>query len=117
MPGAETRSFQRLHRARPVPETDLVLMRRLAEMHLAHPFAGARMLPGLLTRDGHRIGRKRVRTLMARPPSQIWGAFLICSSALVGLAVAEWALWTIEPYGGFGAAREIEWVRKSGQEV
>jgi len=38
----------------------------LDELHLASPFAGARMLRDLLRRDGHRIGRKRVRTVMAR---------------------------------------------------
>ena len=41
-------------------------MRRIDELHLAAPFAGARMLRDLLRREGHRIGRKRVRTVMAR---------------------------------------------------
>ena len=41
-------------------------MRRIDELHLASPFAGARMLPDLLRREGHRIGRKQVRTVMAR---------------------------------------------------
>ena len=41
-------------------------MRRIDELHLASPFAGARMLRDLLRRDGHTIGRKRVRTVMAR---------------------------------------------------
>jgi hypothetical protein len=40
--------------------------RRIDELHLASPFAGARMLRDLLRREGHRIGRKRVRTVMAR---------------------------------------------------
>ena len=51
---------------RPVSASDLVLMRRIDERHLAAPFAGARMLRDLLRREGHRIGRKRVRTVMAR---------------------------------------------------
>ena len=51
---------------RPVSASDLALMRRINELHLASPFAGARMLRDLLRREGHRIGRKRVRTVMAR---------------------------------------------------
>ena len=51
---------------RPVSATDLALMRRIDELHLASPFAGARMLRDLLRREGHKIGRKRVRTMMAR---------------------------------------------------
>ncbi len=50
----------------PVSSADLVLMRRIDELHLAYPFAGARMLRDLLRREGHRIGRKRVRTVMVR---------------------------------------------------
>ncbi len=50
----------------PVSAADLALMRRLDELHLDHPFAGARMLRDLLRREGHTIGRKRVRTLMTR---------------------------------------------------
>jgi len=50
----------------PVSAEDLALMRRIDELHLAHPFAGARMLRDLLRREGYTIGRKRVRTVMAR---------------------------------------------------
>jgi putative transposase len=49
---------------RPVSASDPALMRRIDELHLASPFAGARMLRDLLRRAGHRIGRKRVRTMM-----------------------------------------------------
>jgi putative transposase len=48
------------------PEAELALMRRLDELHLEHPFAGARMLRDLLRHDGHAIGRKHVATLMRR---------------------------------------------------
>lgn len=48
------------------PEADLALMRRIDELHLEHPFAGARMLRDLLRREGHAIGRKHVTTLMRR---------------------------------------------------
>ena len=51
---------------RPVPEADRRLMRRIDELHLEHPFAGARMLRDLLNREGFKVGRKHVATLMAR---------------------------------------------------
>jgi len=40
----------------PVSETALALMRRIDELHLAHPFAGARMLRDLLRQEGQAIG-------------------------------------------------------------
>jgi len=52
---------------RPVSETDLALMRRLDELHLEYPFAGARMLRDFLRLEGHtRLGRRHVGTLMER---------------------------------------------------
>lgn len=48
----------------PTPESDLRLMRRIDELHLEHPFAGARMLRDLLGQDGFAVGRKHVATLM-----------------------------------------------------
>jgi putative transposase len=51
---------------KPTSASDLALMRRIDELHLEHPFAGARMLRDLLRLEGHRIGRKHVGTLMAR---------------------------------------------------
>jgi putative transposase len=41
-------------------------MRRLDELHLEFPFAGSRMLRGLLTAEGSKIGRRHVTTLMRR---------------------------------------------------
>jgi putative transposase len=49
-----------------VSETDLAIMRRLDRLHLEHPFAGSRMLRGLLAAEGCEIGRRHVRTLMRR---------------------------------------------------
>jgi putative transposase len=43
---------------------DLRLMRRIDELHLELPFAGARMLRDLLAQEGIRMGRKHVSTLM-----------------------------------------------------
>jgi putative transposase len=51
---------------RPVPATDLEVMRRLDRLHLEFPFAGSRMLQGLLVAEGSKIGRRHVRTLMQR---------------------------------------------------
>jgi putative transposase len=51
---------------RAVSAGDLGIMRRLDELHLEFPFAGSRMLRGLLTGEGIKVGRRRVRTLMKR---------------------------------------------------
>ena len=41
-------------------------MRRLDRLHLEFPFAGSRMLQGLLVAEGCQIGRRHVKTLMKR---------------------------------------------------
>jgi putative transposase len=46
--------------------SDIEIMRRLDRLHLEFPFAGSRMLRGLLSSDGCKIGRRHVRTLMKR---------------------------------------------------
>ena len=51
---------------RPMPKADLVIMRRLDQLHLEFPFAGSRMLRGLLAAEGREIGRRHVKTLMQR---------------------------------------------------
>jgi len=51
---------------RPVPASDLEIMRRLDRLHLEFPFAGSRMLRGLLAAEGCKVGRRHVRTLMKR---------------------------------------------------
>jgi putative transposase len=51
---------------RPIPEADLELQRRIDELHLEYPFAGARTLKKLLRRQGIEVGRKHVATLMRR---------------------------------------------------
>ena len=50
----------------PVSAADLALMHRIDELHLEHPYAGARMLRDMLKREGVQVGRKHVRTLMWR---------------------------------------------------
>jgi putative transposase len=51
---------------RPVPPADLTLMRQIDQLHLEYPFAGSRMLQGLLAADGYQAGRLHVATLMKR---------------------------------------------------
>jgi putative transposase len=51
---------------RPVPEADLAIMRRVDRLHLEFPFAGSRLLQGLLAAEGCKIGRRHVKTLMRR---------------------------------------------------
>lgn len=51
---------------RPVSEADLALMRRIDELHLEHPFMGARMLRDQLAREGLHGGRRHIGTLMQR---------------------------------------------------
>src|SRR5437764_19259 len=51
---------------RPVSAADLALMRRIDELHLEFPFAGSRMLRGLLAAEGSKVGRRHVKTLMRR---------------------------------------------------
>jgi putative transposase len=43
-----------------------MIMRRLDRLHLEFPFAGSRMLQGLLVAEGSQIGRRHVKTLMRR---------------------------------------------------
>ena len=47
---------------RPVSPADLALMRELDELHLQHPFMGARMLRDQLAKKGIKAGRRHVRT-------------------------------------------------------
>jgi putative transposase len=51
---------------RAVSPADLALMREIDELHLEHPFAGARMLRDMLRAKGFEVGRKHVATLMKR---------------------------------------------------
>ena len=51
---------------RAVSDADLALMRRIDELHLEHPFMGARMLRDQLALAGIHVGRRHVRTLMLR---------------------------------------------------
>ena len=54
------------YQAEPVSEPDLLLMRRIDQLHLDYPFAGSRMLQSFLAREGFEIGRLHIRTLMKR---------------------------------------------------
>ena len=50
----------------PISESDLQLMRRIDKLHLDHPFAGARMLRGMLRLEKIVVGRKHISTLMKK---------------------------------------------------
>ena len=52
------------YRPQPISEADLLLMRRIDELHLTHPFLGARRLARMLQREGVDVGRRHVGTLM-----------------------------------------------------
>ena len=54
------------YRPRPVSAEDPALMRRIDELHLDYPFAGSRMLKGLLRQEEFEVGRLHVATLMKR---------------------------------------------------
>jgi putative transposase len=51
---------------RPISDEDLWLMRRIDELHLNYPFAGSRMLRGLLWQQGLEVGRRHIKTLMRK---------------------------------------------------
>lgn len=50
----------------PVSETTVTVVRRIDELHLRYPVAGARILRDLLWQEGCAIGRRQVATLMCR---------------------------------------------------
>jgi len=54
------------YRPKPLSTSDLALMRQIDELHLEHPFMGARMLRDQLNRKGFEVGRKHVKTLMRK---------------------------------------------------
>ena len=51
---------------RPVSDADLKLMHRIDKLHMEFPFAGSRMLQGLLVQEGFKVGRLHVATLLKR---------------------------------------------------
>ena len=52
------------YQSRPASKGDLVLMRRIDEMHLKRPFYGSRRIRGWLQEEGHAASRKKVQRLM-----------------------------------------------------
>ena len=54
------------YQPRPVSDADLKLMHRIDKLHMEFPFAGSRMLQGLLVQEGFKVGRLHVATLMKR---------------------------------------------------
>jgi len=54
------------YQPRPTSQADLSLMRRIDELHMDFPFAGSRMLKGLLRQEGFCVGRLHVATQMKK---------------------------------------------------
>jgi putative transposase len=54
------------YKPRPASDADLNLMHRIDKLHMEFPFAGSRMLQGLLVQEGFKVGRRHVATLMKR---------------------------------------------------
>ena len=54
------------YRPRPVSEHDLLLLRKMDELHLNYPFAGRRMLRDLLRQRGFDAGRLHIGSLMKK---------------------------------------------------
>ena len=52
------------YQPKPVSAADRALMRRIDELHLAHPFLGSRRLARMLEREGVEIGRLHLASLM-----------------------------------------------------
>jgi hypothetical protein len=74
------------YQPRPVSAADLALMRRIDELHLEHPFMGARMLRDQLNRSGVAVGRKEICDLVATQfPSQAYLAIGIYAMKLKGI--------------------------------
>lgn len=49
---------------KPISASDLALMRRIDELHLRHPFFGSRRIAQMLKRQGVKVGRLHVASLM-----------------------------------------------------
>ena len=54
------------YRAPPTSESDLKLLRRIDELHLEHPFAGARMLRDMLKLEGYEVVQGFAMILLLR---------------------------------------------------
>lgn len=52
------------YKPKEISSTDLSWMRLIDEIHLDYPFMGSRMIRDMLQRQGHQIGRRKVRRLM-----------------------------------------------------
>ena len=52
------------YQPRPASDADLKLMQRIDKLHMEFPFAGSRMLQGVLVKEGFKVGPLHVATLM-----------------------------------------------------
>jgi putative transposase len=54
------------YKSKPLTETELKLMHTMDKLHIDYPFMGSRMICNQLNRQGFKVGRTHVRTLMRR---------------------------------------------------
>jgi putative transposase len=54
------------YKSKPLTETELKLMHTMDKLHIDYPFMGSRMVCNQLNRQGFKVGRTHVRTLMRR---------------------------------------------------
>ena len=54
------------YRPQPMSENDLQLMREIDQLHLEHPYAGARILRVMLRLEKMAVGRRHIGTLMKK---------------------------------------------------
>jgi len=89
---------------RPVPGADLAIMWRLDRLHLEFPFAGSRMLRGLLVAEGCKIGRRHVKTLMQRMGIDKQGRGTIVPSSLETMVTLQMAAGTLPTLSRFAGS-------------
>jgi putative transposase len=54
------------YKPKPLSESELALMHAIDKLHMDYPFMGSRMMRNQLNRNGFKVGRTHVRTLMRR---------------------------------------------------
>lgn len=73
----------------------------------------------LIRRRRYQWHRRMLLPTFKKPPrpTKAGDAALVGISLVVGIVLAEILLYAIDPHGGFGAARQLDWVRTGGPEI
>ena len=106
---------------RPVSEADLVLMRRIDELHLEYPFAGARTLRDLLRPEGFEAGRKHIALDHWTIQATIWappGEFVVDTPSAMAVDLGCMYTLHVDESGGGLLRTTLGWVgfRSNGRE-